>query len=105
MFPQKDTIGPKMMGLGPSLDTGEYELIWKQSFWRSNLVKDLKVRSFWIRVALHPTGGVLTRERRGRCETRRREGHVKMETEVGVRQPHAQQCQGLLKGKDVLPRS
>ena len=35
--------------------------------------------------------------RRGEAEAKRHEGHMRMETEIGVVQPRAKECQGLQK--------
>ena len=46
------------------------------------VVKDFKVRSSWVRVALNPTERVLMRDKRGEAQTQRR-SHVNTEAETG----------------------
>ena len=52
------------------------------------VVKDLEVRSSWVRVALNPIERVLVRDKRGETQTQRR-SHVKTEAEMGGMQPRA----------------
>ena len=52
------------------------------------VVKDLEVRSSWVRVALNPTERVLMRDKRGETQTQRR-SHVTTKAEMGGMQPQA----------------
>ena len=52
------------------------------------VLKDLEVRSSWVRVALNPIERVLMRDKSEETQTQRR-SHVKTEAEMGGIQPKA----------------